>query len=295
MIHDTGPWGWGLLALLLLALLTSLVTGGLLLAGWRVPAPLPIAVLALPSMMALVQDAMVADLSGILSVAAPDQKAVLVVQAIAQVLNLRLLGGAMIVPAGLLLAAAAIAGVVRGPRSVALAVVAGGVGLVEVLLAFMGAGASESPMAAGMAMMLMPAALGLAMACVGVRAEKNGPEAAVIACLSLSVLVAAAWGSIHASSQTRIFSAIAMAAPDQKAELLEAGLSQMAFEPWLGTVAVALPAVLVAIAIFIRREDGSRAVGFFAAGLLALPVLIYAFTDPFARQAVQMVGIWAGA
>lgn len=263
----------------LAAMLWALLMGVLLILGVRVSPALAVGPLALPTVSALIggQLALAAGAAAGASVA-PAQRAALIAASIAESFAGRLVvGPATVLPAFVLLLLAAIAGARAAPRRYGFAAAGlAATGLLSILplipMVF-----SHTPFPVALGQSGIAGGLGLLTAVAllaGGGPDRTGPEAAITAALTLTLGIAATAASASAWGSIRVFAALSMVDPADRARLWASALAETAPDRACAWAAVGIATLLAGLAMMTLRATSSRRKAGAFMGVSAIPLAV---------------------
>ena len=260
IFSESGLPGLLMLLVVLLASVGSLAVGIALVVRQRVPPVVIHGVLALVPLVAI--GATLWSRSSALdwmATASPEMKQTLIARAVSVGMSTHILAGAVVLPVSILLVLSAVAGALRGPRRVALPVVAGVAAVLLALTPALGALLTGLSQGAGIDPLmevlrwgprsvayLLAGAL-TAVALLGGDHETSGPTAGATAALALPVLVGALELSSVAWEHAEVFHAVAYASPESKQDLLLTGLEWAAARRPAGWLALGIATVVALV------------------------------------------------
>jgi hypothetical protein len=289
-LRESGLGGTAVLLACGFSALAAIIGAVVLAIGRRVPPPLIVAIAALPAAIAVLEGTAKRKI-GDLSHADPAMRATIIAGQVAEVVSVRVIVGATALAVGVPLLVLAGAGVARGPRSAPSVAIAAFAVLIQPFIALGLAAEYQVPMAMATSMLAIVLGIPVIVAAAAGDPEKSGPEAAITAPFLYALAMGSWWCMLHARGEMMIFGAVAAVDPAQKAALIEAGLSEIRFDPWLGVasiLAAALPAIGGLVA---GREDPAPRVAWLVlcAPMLSIPVILV-LHDPGASLFHQIVG-----
>lgn len=265
MISEGGPLVYVQLMAFLAGTVVAAVAGGLLLANKRFPPAVLALILSLVPFAAVVSSlrGRVMAMEAVAH-ASPEMKQTLLAAGIVQGLYPHAISGLLVaLPVLLILLMAGVAGVLRGPRRLALPLVVGGLTLV-LCGAAVASGLAQEYLISGLIKAVVYALAGLAVALslAGRDPRTSAPLAGATAAAILPLLVACVEASSLANQYGEVFMAVAHASAEMKSTLLLAGLELAGAGlpwAWVALVLASVVGVLGVVSATAPEQPGRNA------------------------------------
>ncbi|MBN2800833.1 MAG: hypothetical protein JXX28_16980 [Deltaproteobacteria bacterium] len=276
---EGGPIALVMVAGLPVGLLVALAVGGALLANRRVPPLVPVGLLLVPVLLGLVSGGIAAHgVAEATAQVAPDLRMAVYAARVSQHLSAGLIPAVVLaLPILLALLLTAVAGVLRGPRRIALPLLALGLTVPLALLPLGGAVLAEGVLSLGLLRAAVYALAGtlVALGLAGKDRGNSAPCAGATGALLLPLLVGPGELAVVSGGLAQVFDAMAYISPESRDALLHRGMEVIDGQVVWAWITLAVSWGFVGLGLVGGMDRGARGAALLVAAALAvgLPAL----------------------